>query len=124
MPEHAEASRVTGHRVVVEVALHDRFKPLAGLGQGIVHSLAELRLDASKLGPHALADRAPHRVFVRDSPQGACCANAQERNQNFGNQRMIFILVLLARVKSWAAIFELRAALARVASTQFPIAGQ
>jgi hypothetical protein len=27
------------------------------LGQGIVHSLAELRLDASKLGPHAFADR-------------------------------------------------------------------
>ena len=57
MPEHAKASRVTGHRVVVEVALHDRFEPLAGLGQGIVHSLAELRLDASKLGPHASADR-------------------------------------------------------------------
>jgi hypothetical protein len=37
--------------------LNDRFKPLAGLGQGIVHPLAELRLNASKLGPHAFADR-------------------------------------------------------------------
>ena len=57
VPEQREASGVSGYRVVVEVALHDRFKPLAGLGQGIVHSLAELRLDESKLGPHALADR-------------------------------------------------------------------
>jgi len=55
--EHAQASRVTGHCVVVEVPSHDRFEPLTGLGQGIVHSLAELRLDASKFGPHALADR-------------------------------------------------------------------
>ena len=39
------------------MTLHDRFQPLTGLGQGIVHSLAELRLDASKLGPYALADR-------------------------------------------------------------------
>jgi len=29
----------------------------AGAGTGIVHSLAELRLDASKLGLHAFADR-------------------------------------------------------------------
>src|SRR5215469_6786706 len=57
VPEHAQASRVTGYRVVVEVASHDRFEPLAGLGQGIVHSLAELRLDASELGPHPLGDR-------------------------------------------------------------------
>ena len=57
VPEHAQASRVAGHRVVVEVASHDRFEPLAGLGQGIMHSLAELRFDASELGPHALADR-------------------------------------------------------------------
>ena len=39
------------------MALHDRFEPLTGLGQGIVHALAELRLDTSKLGPYALADR-------------------------------------------------------------------
>src|SRR5215471_17054751 len=57
VPEHAQASRVTGYRVVVEVPSHDRSEPLSGLGQGIVHSLAELRLDASKFGPHALADR-------------------------------------------------------------------
>src|SRR5215469_16899993 len=57
VPEQGEASGVTGYRVVVEVALHDRFQPLAGLDQGIVHSLAELRLDALELGPQALADR-------------------------------------------------------------------
>src|SRR5215469_982317 len=57
VPEQGEASGVTGYRVVVEVALHDRFQPLAGLDQGIVHSLAELRLDALELRPHALADR-------------------------------------------------------------------
>ena len=57
VPEQREASGVPGYRVVVEVASHDRFKPLAGLGQGIVHPLAELRLDASKLRPQAFADR-------------------------------------------------------------------
>jgi hypothetical protein len=57
VPEQGEASGVAWYRVVVEVALHDRFEPLAGLGQGIVHALAELRLDASQLGPYALADR-------------------------------------------------------------------
>jgi hypothetical protein len=35
---------------------------LAGLGHGIVHALAELLLNLSQLGSHALADRrAPHR---------------------------------------------------------------
>ena len=40
VPEHSQASRVTGYRVVVEVLSHDRFEPLIGLGQGIVHSRA------------------------------------------------------------------------------------
>src|SRR5215469_11204281 len=57
VPEQREASGVSGYRVVVEVASHDRLQPLAGLGQGIMHSLAEFRFDASKLGAHALADR-------------------------------------------------------------------
>ena len=57
VPEQGEASGVAWYRVIVEVALHDRFEPLTGLRQGIVHALVELRLDASKLGPYALADR-------------------------------------------------------------------
>src|SRR5215475_5260591 len=57
VPEQGYASGVAWYRVVVEVALHDRFQPLTGLEQGIVHSLVELRLDALELGPHALADR-------------------------------------------------------------------
>lgn len=57
VPDQGKASGVARNRVVVEVALHDRSEPLTGLRQGIVHSLAEFRLDASKLGPYALADR-------------------------------------------------------------------
>src|SRR5215475_13210151 len=57
VPEQGYASGVAWYRVVIEVALHDRFKPLTGLEQGIVHSLVELRLDASKLSPHAFSDR-------------------------------------------------------------------
>ena len=30
-PEYAETVKVPRHRIVVEVALHDRFEPLAGL---------------------------------------------------------------------------------------------
>ena len=59
VPEQRQASGVAWYRVVVEVALHDRFEPLTGLGQGIVHTLVELRLNASKLSPHALSDRLP-----------------------------------------------------------------
>ena len=57
MPEQGEANGVAWYRVVVEVALHDRFQPLTGLRQGIVHSLTKLRFDALELGSHALADR-------------------------------------------------------------------
>ena len=61
MPEHAfpeiaEAVKVPRYRIVVEVALHDRFEPLAGLAHRIVHALAELLLNIAQLRPHALAD--------------------------------------------------------------------
>jgi hypothetical protein len=37
---------------------------LSGLGHGIVHALAELLLNLSQLGSHALADRgAPHHLL-------------------------------------------------------------
>ena len=59
--EHSQTREVSRYRVVVEVALDDRLEPLSGLGHGIVHALAELLLNLSQLGSHALADRrAPH----------------------------------------------------------------
>src|SRR6266478_308743 len=61
-PEFAEAVEVPRYRVVVEVALHDRFETLAGLAHRIVHTLTELLLNLPQLRPHAFADRlAPHR---------------------------------------------------------------
>ena len=61
IPEHSQTREVSWYRLVVEVALHDRLEPLSGLGHGIVHALAELLLNLSQLGSHALADRgAPH----------------------------------------------------------------
>ena len=61
-PEYAETVKVPRYRIVVEVALHDRFEPLSGLAHGIMHSLTELLLNLPQLRPHAFADRlAPHR---------------------------------------------------------------
>ena len=61
VPKHAQAREVPWYRVVVEVALHDRLEPLAGLAHRIVHPLAELLLNLSQLRPHAFANRlAPH----------------------------------------------------------------
>ena len=48
---------VSGHRVVVEVALDDRPKPLAGLRYRIMHPSTELLLDFQQLGPHSFVDR-------------------------------------------------------------------
>ena len=63
IPKHAQALEIAGDRIVVEVALHDRLEPLAGLAHGIVHPLTELLLNLSQLGPHAFAYRlAPHHV--------------------------------------------------------------
>jgi len=61
IPKHAQTREVPWYRVVVEVALHDRLEPLAGLAHGIVHPLTELLLNLSQLRPHAFANRlAPH----------------------------------------------------------------
>src|SRR5260370_28388084 len=74
--EHAEAVEVSRYRVVVEVALHDRLEPFAGVWHWIVHALAELLLDLLQFAPHTLADRpALHRevpfsvlpAYVRES---------------------------------------------------------
>jgi hypothetical protein len=61
-PDHSfakypQAVHVPRYRVVVEVALDHRLEPLAGLRNGIVHSLTKLLLDAPQSRPHALADR-------------------------------------------------------------------
>ena len=79
-PEYAETVQVPRYRIVVEVALHDRFEPLAGLAHRIVHTLTELLLNLPQLRSHAFADRlAPHRkpvsythldVYKRQAPWG------------------------------------------------------
>src|SRR6266852_1450244 len=56
IPKHPQTRQVSWYRVVVEVALHDRLEPSAGLGHGIVHALAELLLNLSQLSSHALAE--------------------------------------------------------------------
>ena len=57
IPKHAQTRGVAGNRGVVEVGLHDRLEPLAGLAHGIVHPLTELLLSLSQLRPHAFTDR-------------------------------------------------------------------
>src|SRR5215469_1027283 len=57
IPKHPQTLEVSWDRVIVEVALDDRLEPLAGLGHRIVHAPAELLLELSQLGSHALADR-------------------------------------------------------------------
>jgi len=44
----ARLFEVSWHRIVVEVALHDRFEPFASLEHGIVHAPVELLLDLSQ----------------------------------------------------------------------------
>ena len=61
-PEYAETVEVPRYRIVVEVSLHNRLEPLAGLAHGIVHTLTELLLNVPQLRSHAFADRlTPHR---------------------------------------------------------------
>jgi hypothetical protein len=58
-----KAVRVSWHRVVVEVALHDRPKPMAGLRNRVMHASTELLLDFQHLSSHPLTDRfALHRI--------------------------------------------------------------
>ena len=61
IPKHTQTREVSRYRVVVEVALHNRLEPLAGLTHGIVHTLTELLLNLPQFRPHAFANRlAPH----------------------------------------------------------------
>ena len=55
--EYVQTVEIARDRVVVEVALHDRFEPFAGLHNWIMRAVQELPLDFLKLGSHPLADR-------------------------------------------------------------------
>ena len=60
--EYAEATGIARYRVVVEIALYDRFEPPSGLRDRFVQALTELLFDFSQLRPQALAYRmALHR---------------------------------------------------------------
>ena len=62
VPEYAETVEISRYRIIVEVSLHNRLEPLAGLAYRIVHMRTELLLDVPQLRHHAFADRlAPHR---------------------------------------------------------------
>ena len=57
LPEDPQSNEVSRYRVVVEVALHDRPEPLAGLRHRIMHPSSELLLDLLQLRSHTFADR-------------------------------------------------------------------
>ena|SRR5664280_408407 len=54
--EYLQSLQVSRDRVVVEVALNDRFEPLARLLDRIVHASAEFLLNCLQFGPHTLSD--------------------------------------------------------------------
>jgi hypothetical protein len=55
--KYTQPVQVSWYRVIVEVALDDRFEPLSRLLDWIVHAPAELLLNFLQLRPHALGDR-------------------------------------------------------------------
>ena len=57
VPKDPQAVEVSRYRVIVEVALHDRPEPLAGVRNRSMPTLAELLLKFPQLPPQALADR-------------------------------------------------------------------
>src|SRR5262245_40504706 len=56
-PEGAQGPHVAGHRVVVEVALHDRPQPLARGRNGLMAALPQLLIQGFQLHHHALTRR-------------------------------------------------------------------
>jgi hypothetical protein len=74
LSEHREAVEVAWHRVVVEVAPHDRLEPSSRLSYGIMHASMKLLLELPQFAPHALADRfASHG----EAPQAILPANVR-----------------------------------------------
>ncbi len=59
VPKDAQAVEVPRHRVIVELARHDRPEPLTGLRYRIMPTLPELLLNLLQLPPQALGDRLP-----------------------------------------------------------------
>src|ERR1022692_4553887 len=57
VPKDPQAVEVSRYRVIVEVALHDRPEPLAGVRNRSMPTLAELLLKFPQLPPQALGDR-------------------------------------------------------------------
>src|SRR5687767_10712091 len=54
-PEGTESTHIARHRVVVEVALHDRPQPLTYPCNGLMPALAQLLMQRFQLGRHPLA---------------------------------------------------------------------
>src|SRR6202162_6102377 len=52
-----QAWAVSGNGIVVQVPFEHLIQPCPGLGDGVVHSLAQLRLDRLQLLQHPLLDR-------------------------------------------------------------------
>src|SRR5215471_9226285 len=73
--EHREAVEVSWHRVVVEVALHDRLEPSPRLRHRIMHAPMELLLNLPQFGSHALADR---HASHGEAPQTILPAHVRE----------------------------------------------
>ena len=57
LPKYTQAVEISRYRVVVEVTLYDRSKPLPGKRHRLMHSLTELLFDFFQLGPLPFADR-------------------------------------------------------------------
>src|SRR5260370_14477634 len=55
LPPHARA--VSGNGIVVQVPFEHPLQPCSGLGNGVVHSFAQLHLDLLQLLQHPLLDR-------------------------------------------------------------------
>jgi hypothetical protein len=66
VPKRPQPGKVPRHSVVDIVAPHDCPQPFSGTPNGLVHALAQFRLDAFQLRCHAFADGLPHH---RESPR-------------------------------------------------------
>jgi hypothetical protein len=56
-PKHPQTIEISRHRVVVEVAAHDRLEPLPRERHRVVHTQAKLLLDLLQFRPHTLGTR-------------------------------------------------------------------
>jgi len=73
--EYTEATEIARYRVVVEVTLYNRFEPLSGLSDWVVHAPSELLLNFLQLPPQALTDR---MALYRKAPVPVLPADVRE----------------------------------------------